>query len=1314
MAFFLNQASHLRFPLCLLAAGSGLAMPLLLPASPPPALESWQRYGQPLQSAWFWRETAAAQSLNAAAPLPDGRMLFAGDEFLLYDGWDWQVQRLPGLRQVSALAADSRGRTWLAAENELGFLSLDSSGRLRYESCFPAFLQSGFSKGYVWSIEPAGDALLFFGADKVWNWQNGLWREFSFNARYRLLPFRAGSRIFLQAATSLYEWDGRQFSLFADSPLLDGRGVFHAWNEADGSLLMLTNRGYVRLSGGHLQPGPDWIWPASGHIDFTRAQPLPDGLTALGTLGHGILLFDGSGRWVETFQPHRNRPWKDYSDLAVDRQGGLWMVNAEGLARLDTRFPLRRSHRDWGFPLETIHDAAPLGSSLFVATSAGLTALPRPPRGLPAPAPQPFPADRPEAVYALEPSAPSSLLLATTHRLGLWREDTGLLTAIPDLTQTDVLPSRARPGFVWSATLHDVRLLNLTGPEALELARFNGLSGMPHHLVEDGSGSLWVKTLAGHLYRFPGTAHNLTTAPRESVVFPGGGEKFPGDFALGLSQGRALVITPGGLFRDDGSGQIFPFVPSPVCADPDWEWVIPTQIHPGSLLWLAQRHRLTGGSRLLRLEDAPGGPTRVRVLPVPRLAELGLLRAIVELPGHSTPLVAVLGSEAIDWIQYDKLAPETTPLPPLLRPGEGLSPLRFPEKGHPVRFLLGSPQFDQGRPFFFQTRLPSIDPDWSAPTRQKVWSFSGLRAGRYAFEARLLGPTGLVSPPARLEFTVLPPWYRTPWALGLWSGLLVALTGAAFYGRLLALRRHARVLEEKVRLRTAELEKASRIKTDFIASVSHEIRNPLNGIIGPLRQWRPGQPLREEDLSGLRQRAYYLHRLVGNILDFAKLERGRLTVRREIFNPVLLKETVLALFEDAAREHRISLAVDFRGPAATWIESDRALLEQVLVNLVSNSIRFTAGGAIGVGIKIDAEPGAGTGFLRLWVKDNGAGIAPEDQERIFEPFMQGSSRSPVGQGEKGTGLGLSIVRDILTALGGQKRFHSELGRGTQFLLTFPVNLHPAALEAGAPEDARLTGRFLVADDIGYNRDLLAGLLSSWGAEIVTAADGNEVLRLLSDQTFDALFLDWELPAYTGPEIASFVRKGLFPRNTAALLVAQTAYVTESHRQACAAAGMEIFLEKPVSPALLLAALRTHRPDWVTAASPPPGLPAPSLPSPDMLAFLATARGHSLAVEIQSFSTEIRQFFSHLESLEPSLHARLIREELHKICGHLGIIQDSAALAFFRQWIAEIDDGRIHTAFSQRLQQAREAFDQVQRRLAGWAELDADFFRSSPP
>ena len=404
----------------------------------------------------------------------------------------------------------------------------------------------------------------------------------------------------------------------------------------------------------------------------------------------------------------------------------------------------------------------------------------------------------------------------------------------------------------------------------------------------------------------------------------------------------------------------------------------------------------------------------------------------------------------------------------------------------------------------------------------------------------------------------------------------------AFSGMARKIKSHTRELEDRVRERTGELEEkssqleaardkaetANRAKSEFLANMSHEIRTPLNGITGMMQllQTTRLDSNQKEYVDLALSSASRLTRLLSDILDLSRVEAGRMVILEEEFNVQELCRSVCELFRIQAGEKGIELEYTLDPSLPSRLMGDETRLQQILFNLVGNSLKFTREGRVRINWTLQKR-GLDRHQVLITVTDTGSGIAPEKLDDLFQPFVQEDGSST--RRHEGAGLGLSIVSRLVDLMHGTISVDSAPGEGTAFYIFLPLKV-PAAPEADqddALQNHKGAGkplRILVAEDEPTNQLFAGRLLEYLGHKVMIAEDGSQALELLQQHEFDCILMDIRMPFMDGLEAARAIRtsRELGARRDVPI-IAMTAHAMDGDREVFFQAGMNGYLAKPV-------------------------------------------------------------------------------------------------------------------------------------------------------
>jgi signal transduction histidine kinase/CheY-like chemotaxis protein len=375
-------------------------------------------------------------------------------------------------------------------------------------------------------------------------------------------------------------------------------------------------------------------------------------------------------------------------------------------------------------------------------------------------------------------------------------------------------------------------------------------------------------------------------------------------------------------------------------------------------------------------------------------------------------------------------------------------------------------------------------------------------------------------------------------------------------------------LEQQVEHRTRQAEEAHHTKNLFLGNVSHEIRTPMNGLLGMASLLAQTPLTREQNnyVDSIRSCGDSLLTVINNILDFSAIETGKITLDEKVTDLRLLVGEVIETFNGRTAKTGVNLHYELAPEISSRVITDLGRLRQILINLVSNAVKYTPEGEIKIHVR-PASPGEmqtkGEQIgLEFSVTDTGSGIDPEILGHLQEFF---SRTDQTARPNGGTGLGLTLSDRLVHLLNGHIRVTSDIGKGSRF--SFTILARPAPQKAAPPTAEALPRlaekyplRILLAEDNPINRQLAVMILDKMGYSCGVAENGKEVLDQLQKEPFDLIFMDIQMPEMDGLEATRHIRRG---RGKQPVIIAMTANTTRKDRDDCMTEGMNDFLSKPV-------------------------------------------------------------------------------------------------------------------------------------------------------
>ena len=395
-------------------------------------------------------------------------------------------------------------------------------------------------------------------------------------------------------------------------------------------------------------------------------------------------------------------------------------------------------------------------------------------------------------------------------------------------------------------------------------------------------------------------------------------------------------------------------------------------------------------------------------------------------------------------------------------------------------------------------------------------------------------------------------------------------------------------LEQRVRERTAELAKAkeaaevaNQMKSTFVANMSHEMRTPLNNILGFTQLLRRSHGLnqdQQENVNIIARSGEYLLKMIDQVLDLSKIESGHSILNEINFDLYLLLDELKDLFQLKADDKGLQLFFERDTHVPQYVRIDKLKLRQVLINLLDNAIKYTQKGIVTLRVGGELGKYQQPTTIHFEVEDTGAGIAPEELDKLFEPFVQTQSGM---EAQEGTGLGLPISQNFVQLMGGELTVSSKVGHGTAFKFEIPVRIIDAqevqnqepqsrdiALEPNQPRY-----RVLVVDDKATNRRLLVKLLEPLGFEIEEASNGQEAVAIWERWEPHLIWMDMRMPVMDGYEATKQIKSQL--KGQATVIIAITASILEEERAVVLSVGCDDFVRKPLRESVIFEKIAEH-------------------------------------------------------------------------------------------------------------------------------------------
>jgi signal transduction histidine kinase/DNA-binding response OmpR family regulator/ligand-binding sensor domain-containing protein len=1080
-----------------------------------------------------------------------GVMYFGNSDGVLeYDGSNWRLIKTPNNSIVRSLCFDDKGKIFVTASSDFGYLAPDSSGKMEFISLLKYFKGKINEFGDIWDVAASARGVYFKTQDKIYRLYKNKINIIDSVYAFRL--YKVNDDVYVRnSGRGLFKIEDNNLSLIPGGEIFASFGVYDMLPLGNKILITTDNRGLFLYDGYGVTK---FNTEADSFFIKNRiynACKLNDGSIAFATRRGGVAIINSDGRLLRIINSDNGLYSNVIYDVYQDKQGGLWLAMGEGISRIEISSPFTFISRN-NSGNAALSAFCRYNNELFAANSLGLFYLKESSSEF-------------KPVGGINSSGQNYIkidnsLFAATNNTVYKIDLKNSAKSLFSFESPVLYKSRIYPNVVYVKTLTGLAITKYKNGDLQLLKEITLIGDDISSLVEDSDGSLWIETSYGgavHVKNDTGDLFSLNKSTKIEIDRYNNQNGLPGNNYIIISiDGKTLFATNDGLFRFDAI--LKRFIPDSTLGsgftNSSHSVLLSTKDVVGDLWILAKTINGIDLGKAVKQKDG-----RYNWQPEPAFRRLDLSN-VSEIYADYDSLV----NKSYLWISSDEGLMRYDPgnnnkyydkeFSTIIRDvllnqdslvyfGTSNDSLKkqniFSFRNNDILFRFSAASYDLSSKNQFQYYLEGNDKDWSPWTSETKKEYTNLSGGDYKFHVRSKNVYGVISNEDVYAFTILSPWYFSWRAYVLYACVLF---GLLYLVRRLELKRldkkHALQLEL---VEYKKLKEVDQLKSRFFANISHEFRTPLTLILGQIDSVLSSAVETKEKakLHIANRNAKRLLTLINQLLDISKIEAGSMKLKTEKHNIVSFLKSLFYSFESLAEAEKITLKFESEfEKIAVLFEPDK--MEKIFYNLLSNALKFTpAGGTIKVGLKTSEN-----NFVEITVKDSGKGIPPDRISKIFDRFYQVDNSAT--REHEGSGIGLALAKELIELHKGSISVTSVEGEGTEFRIKLPLsdfnierhselpardlNINSLETIEELKSEAEITSGgddkseiVLIVEDNPDVRNYICEILTS-GYKILQAANGEEGISKARENIPDLIITDVMMPKMDGYQFSTEIRK----------------------------------------------------------------------------------------------------------------------------------------------------------------------------------------------